>query len=301
MNCSTIRITVLAENTAQSRDLLAEHGLAYWIEANGRHILFDTGQGHVLRQNASKLGIDLEAVEIVALSHGHYDHTGGLRPLLEVARPRCFVAHPDIFGPKFVRQASGEFADVGMQGLGETEIGEYFESVNLTKEPLEITPGVTFSGEIARTTALEDTGGAFFADAVGARSDPLNDDAALILDTTDGLVLLLGCAHSGVVNTLFHAQVLFGNRRIHAVIGGMHLQNALEERLDATLRALRVNAVSLIAAGHCTGWKACARFSTELGDHFRPLAVGMQFEFCLRARRAPRLAGIHSGPEEGRS
>jgi len=275
---NSMKIVLVVENTAEGRDILGEHGLAYWIEADGRKILFDTGQGHILLHNADVLGIDLRQTETLVISHGHFDHAGGLAPLFEVARPALFVAHPEIFSPKYTRHG-GEMMEIGMGTLTEDDIRSHCEQLRLSREPVEIVPGVSFLGEIPRRTSFEDTGGAFFADAEGRSPDPLNDDSALVLESIKGLVVLLGCTHSGVVNTLMRVGELFAGKKIAAVIGGMHLWNASARRLDETVEAIRQSGAALVAAGHCTGWRATKRFADEFGDRFEPLAAGRIYKF----------------------
>jgi 7,8-dihydropterin-6-yl-methyl-4-(beta-D-ribofuranosyl)aminobenzene 5'-phosphate synthase len=274
-----ITITVLVENTTDRPDLTAEHGLSYWIDVGDRRILFDAAQGKALFPNARRLGIDLATVDAIAISHGHYDHTGGLPSVLETARPSLFVGHPDVFRPKFARRKNGSMADVGMGDVSEAALRSACRKVVLTREPHEVAPGVWFSGEIARTTAFEDTGGPFFADRNGHTRDPLRDDAALILDAAEGLVVLLGCAHSGVINTLHHARKMIDGKPVTAVIGGMHLQQASKERLEATIEGMRRQAVARIAAGHCTGEQVCRRFAEVFGKRFLFLSAGEQFRF----------------------
>jgi 7,8-dihydropterin-6-yl-methyl-4-(beta-D-ribofuranosyl)aminobenzene 5'-phosphate synthase len=170
-------------------------------------------------------------------------------------------------------------ADVGIGRLGEADLRSSCREVILTRAPTELAPGIWFSGEIPRTTAFEDTGGPFFADRAGRIPDPLNDDAALILDAPDGLIVLLGCAHSGVVNTLLLVRRMFEGKPIQTLLGGMHLVNASEERLQATIDALRDLEIARIAAGHCTGRRACEQLAASFGDRFMNLPAGTRFLF----------------------
>ena len=143
------RITVLVENTAGGRDVLAEHGLAYWIEHNGRHILLDSGQGGVLASNAYKLGIPLREINALVLSHGHYDHTGGAAEALKSAQSVAIYAHPAAFARKFIRNSDGTAREIGMPYLSqEGHPGIRVISVIATDQPTAVFDGLTVTGPV---------------------------------------------------------------------------------------------------------------------------------------------------------
>jgi len=252
------RLTVLVENTAGRRGLLAEHGLSFWIELGGKKILFDTGQGYVLTRNARQLGIRLDHVDAIVLSHGHYDHTGGLAEVLKAARRPRVYTHPAAFGPKYAQNRDGTARDVGMAHIDEPEVRRHAELV-WVEDPMEVCPRFHVTGPIPRVAGFEDTGGAFFEDPQCTTPDELMDDQAAFIDTSVGTVVLLGCAHAGVVNTLRYIQWLTHGRPIHTVMGGTHLVNAGHERMDETMAALRRLEVSRLLPCHCTGFAAAAR------------------------------------------
>ncbi len=139
--------------------------------------------------------------------------------------------------------------------------------------------GIFVTGEIPRHSTFEDTGGAFFTDPDGAHPDLLLDDQALYFDTKAGLVVLLGCAHSGVVNTLEYVRQLTGGRRIHTVMGGLHLLNASPARMDQTIAALRRLDIQRLAPAHCTGLPALAQLWTAFPDRCFACAVGVRQAF----------------------
>ncbi|MFA4944795.1 MAG: MBL fold metallo-hydrolase [Lentisphaeria bacterium] len=271
------QITVLVENTAGGRGLLAEHGLSFLIELGGKRILFDTGQGGVLIANARRLGIRLEQVAAIALSHGHYDHTGGLGDALRNSRAPTVYAHPAAFGPKFARSADGTAREIGMPSLDERMVREMAELVWVQK-PTEVGGGLHLTGPVPRATQFEDTGGAFFTDRSCTQPDELMDDQAAFLETEAGTVVILGCAHAGVVNTLRHVQTLTGNRPIHMVIGGMHLLHASPERMDKTVAELRRLDVQRLLPCHCTGMAAVARLWQEFPGRCAACPVGTVLE-----------------------
>jgi 7,8-dihydropterin-6-yl-methyl-4-(beta-D-ribofuranosyl)aminobenzene 5'-phosphate synthase len=276
-----VRITVLVENTVESPGLLAEHGLAFWIEAGSQCILFDTGQGNVLLNNTYRLGISLSRIGAVVLSHGHYDHTGGLAEALRGNRPNAIYAHPGALKPKFARNKDGTSREIGIPGLCEQAVERRRDQLVLTETPTPISSGLMVTGPVPRVTDFEDTSGPFFLDAQCAKPDPLVDDQALFFDSTEGTVVLLGCAHAGVINTLRYVRQLTGERPIHAVLGGMHLAGASAQRLKRTIDELRELNIHRLGPAHCTGRAATAALWDALPDRCIPWHVGTQVEFDL--------------------
>jgi 7,8-dihydropterin-6-yl-methyl-4-(beta-D-ribofuranosyl)aminobenzene 5'-phosphate synthase len=267
------RITVLCENTAGGHGLLAEHGLSFWIEHDNHRILFDTGQGYVLTHNAQQLGIRLETADAVVLSHGHYDHTGGLHDLLEAGSVSTVFAHPVAFTPRYVRDPDGASREIGIPRLDEQAVRRHAKVI-LTEQPTEICPGVYATGPVPQRTDFEDTGGAFYADRDCKEPDEFPDDQALYFQTKRGSVVILGCAHAGVINTLQYVLKLTDNQPLHTVIGGMHLVSANRERIDKTVEALRRLDVQRLLPAHCTGFPAMARLWNEFPDRYRSCPVG---------------------------
>jgi len=266
---SEARITVLVEDSTAREDLAAEHGFAAWVETGRGRVLFDTGQGGALLPNAAALGVDLSLADAVVISHGHYDHTGALMPALDRCGGVRLFVHPDALEEKY-SVAGGTVRRIGIGGVTEEDLRSHpaVEELVLTAEGREVVPGVFTTGQVPRVSDFEDTGGPFFLDPGGREPDVLADDVSLYIETAHGLVVVLGCAHAGVVNILRHVLELSGRRDFHAVFGGMHLGSASDERLRATLDFFRKLGVDRVGPCHCTGERAVAAFRREFPDSF---------------------------------
>jgi 7,8-dihydropterin-6-yl-methyl-4-(beta-D-ribofuranosyl)aminobenzene 5'-phosphate synthase len=276
---SQLTITVLSDNVVREPDLLGEWGWSVWIEADEHRILFDTGAGRVLEHNARHLHVPVESARFLVLSHGHYDHTGGLvAALSRDQRPELWV-HPAAFQPKFLRREHGPARAIGLPGLNPEGARMRARQVHWTTAPAEICGGVWVTGEIPRDNSFEDVGGSFFLDEACRRPDPLVDDQALCIETAHGLVVVLGCCHAGVVNTLEHIRQLRPGAPIRALIGGMHLVRATPERMERTLEALAAFDPQLIVPSHCTGWGPVMELARRFPGRVQESAVGRRFRF----------------------
>lgn len=261
-----LRITTLSENTAGRLGVLAEWGLSILAETDDLKILMDTGLSISVPHNAPMLGIDLAEIDKIVLSHGHADHTGGLRDVLPLTRGVEVIAHPDIFTAKYARY--GEQARyVGIPFSREAM--EALASLTLTREPVWITEDIVTTGEIPMITEYEVIDSPLCVkEGDELVPDPLRDDRALIIKTDDGLVVITGCAHRGLINTLYHARELTGVDMVHTVVGGTHLIQASEERVLLTAAALREFGVRRLGVSHCTGMPAAMMLAQEFGDIF---------------------------------
>ena len=269
--------------------LLAEHGLSLLItvsEGDKKHtILFDTGHSRIgVMHNIEMLEVDLNEIEGIVLSHAHMDHTGSLRPLLEkMSKPVPLVVHPYVFtSPRYIMRQDG-----GMERFPRTLVRTELEKqgVKLLEAggPTPLAEGmILVTGEVERSTDFEKGMPNAYVEKDGALvQDPVSDDQALVIHLRDkGLVVIGGCCHTGIVNTILHARKISGIEKIHAVLGGFHLSGPLYETvIDETIKAIREMRPEVIVPMHCTGWTAIERFSEEFPSAFILNSVGSKYTF----------------------
>ena len=272
---SRFHITVLADDTVSARSARGEHGLCFYIESVDRRILFDTGQGLVLADNARALGVDLGLVDTIVLSHGHYDHTGGLPTVLAPARaPVAVHLHPDALQLKYNQTRA-----IGIPPAARDALAGPNVRLVPSRAPGEVAPGLFRTGEIPRPHPEEAPAEIFYLDPEGIIPDALLDDQSLYFDTPQGTVVMLGCAHAGVIHILEHVKTLTRNRPIRAVLGGMHLGSATPARMQWVIDHLRHIAPRLLVPMHCTGPKAIAALWHAFPDACRPGGAGAVCEF----------------------
>jgi len=262
-----LRITTLSENTAGFPGVLAEWGLSVLVETGDLKILLDTCTSISVPHNAPILGVDLSAIDKIVLSHGHYDHTGGLKEVLAKTGAVEIIAHPDIWAKKYIRGGEWEryigipFPREELEALGAT--------FTLRKDPVWISDDIVTTGEIPMTTEYEEIDPNLYVKEDDQwLPDPLLDDRALIVVTDEGLVVILGCAHRGAINTIRHAQQITGVEQIHTVIGGTHLIGASEERVLSTASAFQELGVQRVGVSHCTGLPSSMLLAQQLGGSF---------------------------------
>jgi 7,8-dihydropterin-6-yl-methyl-4-(beta-D-ribofuranosyl)aminobenzene 5'-phosphate synthase len=251
-----MRLTVLVDNNA-GHNLAGEWGLSFFIEVDGRRILFDTGASDLFLKNAARLKIDLLNLDYLIFSHGHYDHTWGLEVLLQnylttripAENSPTLVAHPGALMPKF-RDDGSEF---GML-LSEAALKRTFKT-NLMREPFQLTESLFFLGEIPRKFDFEgktSLGQTLVSGSLTA--DYLLDDIALAYKTSKGLIVITGCSHSGICNIVEHAREVCRDERVIDIIGGFHLMELKNDspKLAGTSRYLKELSPTHVHPGHCT-------------------------------------------------
>ncbi len=274
-----LRIICVVENhAAEGSGLMAGHGLAFWVETPGGNMLFDTGpESRTLSHNLDALGLRLEALDALVLSHAHQDHTGGLGLLMAAGRRLPLFAHPDLFRPRFKIQ-QGEARAIGLR-QAQGELAAHFD-LRLSDEPLEVLPGVWTTGGIQpRAEGMGSSDSHVIRAAGGWQADPYNDDLSLVIKTGEGLVLLCGCCHAGILNTLRHAGRAFGEP-IHAVIGGMHLASAKEAALQHVIDIFqRETPGCRFYPNHCSGQNTLRLMAERLTSRVSACPAGTVIEF----------------------
>lgn len=272
---SGVTITVLVEDHGTESELKTEHGLSFWIEAGDKHILFDTGQTDLFLKNAVVLGIDLTTTDAIVLSHGHYDHTGGLAAVLEMAPQAKIFMHPEATEAKFNCKGSSVRA-IGMPE--KARLGLKYRHVTWTTTPAIVCPGLSVTGQVPRLNPWEDVGHGFYMDLSRNRPDPLLDDQSLFIETEHGISVILGCAHAGVMNTLRYIKGLTPAKSFHTLLGGMHLSYVSEEQIEQVEATLRGYRFACIVPGHCTGRNVIKRFSQAFDGRYSACVVGTRIE-----------------------
>ena len=289
-NTKVVRRARLSENGEISRDtLVGEHGLALLVtvrEGSRSHtILFDTGYSAIgVPHNMEHLGLNPMDIEAIVLSHGHMDHLGSLHVILEKARkPVPVLVHPDAFdSPRYLTRKDGG-KDRFPRMLDREEIERRGGQIRETAAPALLCDGMVMaSGEVERTTPFERGMPHAVVEKNGVlEKDPILDDQALFLVLKGkGLVVIGGCSHAGIVNTVRYGKKITGAQRVHAVLGGFHLAGPLfEPVLEDTIDALKAEAPDVVVPMHCTGWKAIQRFSLAFPSAFVLNSVGSTYTF----------------------
>ena len=273
-----VSVTILVENTTPIPGFQGEYGFAALVEVEGKKFLFDTGSADALIKNAAAGGIDLSSINDLVISHGHFDHTGAVIPFIQTGKNKKVFAHSNIFIPRYV--VLGEFK----RGIGvsckQQEITANGAEFIITDDFTEIHPGVFVTGEIPRMNDYEDVGGSFFIeDGDKLVPDNLSDDMSMVINHPEGLIIISGCAHAGIINTIEYAQKKTGQNKIKAFIGGTHLSGASDKRMNRTLMELQNYDIEQIIACHCTGFDAMVKLRNTMGNKVIKGETAMNFQF----------------------
>ena len=269
-------LEILVDNQAAD-GLVAEHGLSMLIKVGGKTILFDAGQKDALEQNTKALGVNLTHIDAFALSHGHYDHTGAVDFVLQENPEVSVYAHPKIFSRRYSIYPGKDAKEISMPSEERLVVANLPDSqLHWVREPKEMVDDVWMTGPIPRFQTLEDTGGPFFTDPEGNEPDPIEDDMAIWIETPKGLLVVCGCCHSGLINTLNHIIAASGQKKIWGIVGGLHLKNATEERLDTTANVLRAYEPEFMVPCHCTGEAVINYFQKNLNTEIRTGFAGFK-------------------------
>ncbi|MCX5822176.1 MAG: MBL fold metallo-hydrolase [Deltaproteobacteria bacterium] len=270
--------TVICENCVFNQPgAIAEHGLSIYMETDCGSYLLDTGQGKAVINNALVLGLDLRAIKGIIMSHHHWDHTGGLGPILDLKGAVDIYAHPDFFKESYnigegkVRYIGVPYPRPLLEGKG--------AAFKFSNEFRQIEPGMWLTGEVPRRTDYErgDKNQVVKSNG-GYLKDDILDDQSVVIETEKGLFIILGCCHSGIINTLSYIVEKMGQCHIYAVIGGTHLGPVSDEQREKSIDALKAFDIEHIGVSHCTGLKTATRLAGEFGDRFFFCNVGTVVE-----------------------
>ncbi len=245
-----IHITILVDNCVYMPGIRAEHGLSMLVQKGSKKVLFDCGQSGLLLENARKLKIALEGIDAIVLSHGHFDHCGGLASVIKQNPGVKILGHPNIFEQKFVNKPKLRYVGMGSKQQYRDAGAEFL----LSSESMAIDEGIYTTGQVPRVTDFEYVGKNFIKKVDGGYiQDPILDDLSLIIEHKKGIVLLLGCAHSGIINTLKKASALSGKDAFLLVAGGMHLMHKDDAYVQKVLAEMQGFTIDSVMPLHCSG------------------------------------------------
>lgn len=270
-----MRITVLNENMVYKKNLIAEHGLSVLIEFNNKKILLDTGQSDVFIKNAKTLGVDLNNLDAIIISHGHYDHGGGLDYLNEINNiPNIYISTKALI-PKFsINKKKNKYYFNGIDV--DDNIKNHFHYID-DKE--EIFKGVYLISNIPYSNDFESKPRGFYIKQKDKMlPDLMYDEQILVVETSNGLSLFMGCSHMGIINAVSYVKDIFKDKKIYSLFAGMHLINADKNRINKTVEMLKEENINHIMPCHCTGYKVSAKISEELKDSFIEVQCGSVIE-----------------------
>ncbi len=267
-----MKITILNENTVYKRGLLAEHGLSLYIECHGKKILFDAGQSDVFIRNAKTLGVDLQNLDAVVLSHGHYDHCGGMEALVkEIKLPKVYIT----------KDAFEEKKNINPDGVTYRSIGIDWEKSLLEDKVVEvegrcqISEGIYLLQGIPYTNDFEEPGkGLMVLRNEELIVDKMEDEQILVIEEGDRLHVFLGCSHPGIINALNYVKREFPGKKIDSLLAGMHLKGAANQRLERTFDELEQFGIKLLMPVHCTGQEAIVRMKRRFMSQCRIVTCG---------------------------
>lgn len=275
-----VKLTVLVDDSPNTEKpyLLAKHGVSFLIEVKTDHdevtVLMDAGpSSDVILHNADMMNVDLEKIDAIVLSHGHYDHVGGLIGVMKHIN-KCIpvIVHPKAFHPKFKVKPTLTFKGASFKP---SDVESASGILVFARNPVTIAEEVVTSGEVVRETAFESVEDFWTVEEEKFVEDSMLDDQALIINVEDkGIVVVTGCAHAGIINTVRHAQKITGTNRVYAVLGGFHLDKTSDMRIQATVKELTRLAPKFLGPCHCTGSEAVDRFTNAFGDRCKLLRTG---------------------------
>ena len=280
-----VKITVLVDNTIMElipnsdlikrqsgphKNFLAEHGFSMLIETEENKVLVDTGvTGIAMEHNLKLLGYTMDDIDVTVFSHGHNDHTGGI----EKVKGRI-IAHPDAFHERYLSPKEGVMYD-----LTSPQLNTEKQQVEFHTGPVKVAKGVMLTGEVPRIHEWEELN--VFKKKINNEliEDHVLDDQGVVINTEKGLIIIQGCSHAGIINTVEQAKKITGVEKVYCVIGGFHLIGPAEKKIDRTINEFkRLNVEKLIPI-HCTGFEGIKQISLQMPEEFEYCTVGCELSF----------------------
>ncbi len=284
---STAKVTVLIENTSADSAFLSQHGLSIWLEIDGERILIDTGQDNSFIENAKRMNISVDTASKLILTHGHYDHTGGVPALLKTGAKPEVIIHSKAWGERISCPRDAPPHSIGIP-WSKSLLDDNNICCMLSDECHRISPNLWCTGTIPNCMGIspikqfQRRNGDFW------QTDNFNDEQAVVISTESGLVIITGCCHSGVINTIIAAQLSTGISHIYAIIGGLHLSNRAEDEIIQMAHDLQSFNIQNYWVNHCTGQKGLDILRNEIGKNVTWAGTGDKFE--LPALKYPTIS-----------
>lgn len=276
-----MRFKVLMENKTDGPGCVAEHGLSIYIEAQGRKLLFDTGSSPLFVENARAMSVDLSQVEALVISHGHYDHTGGVPHFCELNKIAPIYIHQGAFYDTYGKEADGQWESrtCGIRWNDQERSGIDPRIVR-TDGAAWLSENIVISGTIPKIPGFEPTETFYRKFSDGSyEPDPMDHEQILVVREPEGLYVFSGCSHRGVVPAVRCARELFGGERVAVLVAGMHLYSAGKDMRQKVVEQIRKEEMDLVMPVHCTGIDAICDLKTALGDKCVVATAGSSYGY----------------------
>lgn len=268
----------LVENKTEHTGMLAEHGLSIYIEADGKKILFDAGATDIVLHNAKLMGVSLEDIDIAAVSHGHYDHTGGFPAFCKINNDAKIYIHKDAFRDSYgFKNGEPENEKSGIC-WSEDEKAALIDRLAFTDGPVYITENICISGTVPYAEGTSITENFYFKGEEGNwQKDDMSHEQILVIREPDGLYIYSGCSHRGVISALEAGKAMFLDERVAVLVAGMHLYSASAEDRAYVVDQIVAEGLDKVMPVHCTGIKAICDLKAKLGDACVVAVAGDKF------------------------